>query len=404
MDKSQDENRCLIFNNFAEEKGKIWFWAVNYNALFQGSIDGGIALSVWGIEDCEETTGSLYNKVVKCGNKIIGISALADNILVYDIFDEGARLIPIPTWDWGNAHTLERGRFWDGVVYGDYVFMIGFWSAKILKFDVANENIVDVIDLYEGLDIPFESRFLSFKNTLVVDNKILIPSYVKNYIFVLNPDNMQYEKIVIEKNGSGFSDIVYDGENIWLSPRERGQFVKWNMQKSIIYLYDDYPTEVHMEDQANFTGMGYCNGKVYVFPYRADKVISIKKNEDNVVMQAENVFNCYYEGFEGVCTNKEVMKYLFVQSVEERLYSFCADSRRVLSYNTKNGLLSELKFLISDEDYLRYGLRKWEIVKEDHGSLSLFIKILADDAQKDYVNQGIKHTIGEEIYNRVERD
>lgn len=400
MNKSQDENRCLVFNNFVEEHGKIWFWATNYNTLFQSSIDGGIAARLWGEHD-DEAVGPSYSKVVKCGHKIIGIPMCTDHILVYDINTEEARLISIPIQDWGNMHTLERGRFWDGVVWDNYVFMIGYWSAKVLKFDVTNESIVDMLDLYEELDIPLERRALSFKNALVIDNKILIPNYVINCIFVLDPNNMQYEKIVVEKIGNGFSDIAYDGEDIWLSPRERGQLVRWNVQEEKISLYDNYPAEFHMEDQANIAGTGCCNGKVYVFPYKADKVFTIKKDGNDIEMYTESVFNHYYEK---LCTHNEVMKYLFVQSIGNQLYSFCTENKRVLSYNTENGLLTELKFVIADEDYLRFNLRNWGIVEEEHGSLNLFIKILADNAQWNHVNkEGIKHNIGEEIYNRVKR-
>lgn len=402
MNKNQDENRCLVFNNFAEEHGKIWFWATNYNALFQGSIDGGIALGLWGEND-KEAAGSLYSKVVKYGHKIVGIPMCTDNILVYDINTEEARFISIPEQDWGNMKALERGRFWDGVVWENYIYMIGYYSAKVLKFDVVNESIVDVIDLYEGLDIPLkEKRRLSFKNALVVDNKILIPGYVINCIFVLRPNNMQYEKIVVEKIGNGFSDITYDGEDIWLSPRERGQLVKWNMQKNEISLHDNYPAEFHMEDQANISGMEFCNGKVYVFPYKADKAFTIKKAGNDIEMYTEGAFNHYYED---LCTHNEVMKYLFVQSIGNQLYSFCTESRRVLSYNTENGLLSELKFVISDEDHLHFDMSNCGIVYEDHGSLSQFIKILADNVQWNHVNkESIQHNIGEEIYNRVKRD
>lgn len=375
MNQNNDEDKSLVFHNFIEEDGKIWFWATNYNALFQCSITGGIAANVWGLGVCEDAMGSLYSKIVKCDNKIIGIPMLTDNILVYDTSTGGARLIPIPTQDWRNSHTLERGRFWDGVVYDNYIFMIGFWSAKILKFDIVNEVIIDVIDLYEEMNIPFEKRFISFKNAVLVSSRILIPAYTRNLVFILNPMDMQYEKLVIEKCGNGFSDIVYAGEDIWLPPRERGQFVQWNIQQNKFILHDDYPTDYHMEKQANISGIEYCNGKIYVLPYRANKVISLKRTEGKVIMQTEDTFNSYYEG---LGTNNEIIKYLFAQRVGMRLYSYCTERKRVLAYDTESEQLSELRFQISDEDYLRVRLPK-QVVTEERGSLSLLIKLIVDD-------------------------
>ena len=373
MNKNQDENRCLAFYNFAEEQRKIWFWDVRFNALFQGTIDGGVAEPLWGNMNDETGMDSLYSKVMKCGHKIIGIPMCTDHILSYDLSTKVANLISVAIQDWGNKHTLKRGRFWDGVVYGDYLFMIGFWSAKVLKFDIVNEKIVDVIDLYEELKIPFEERTLSFKNALAIDGKIWIPSYVKNYIFALDPNNMKYTKIEMKKKGNGFSDIAYDGEDIWLSPRERGQFVKWNVQKNEISLYDNYPAEFHMEDQANVSVIKCCNGKVYVFPNKADKVFSIKKNADNAEMCVENAFNHYYES---LGTSNEALKYLFVQKIGEKLYSFCRESKRVLSYDTEKGTLSVLKYTISEEESLRMSLQRGNAVPEECGSLSLFIKCI----------------------------
>lgn len=401
MNENQDENRCLVFHNFVEEQGKIWFWAANFNVLFRCSIDGGIAESVWGIGYDKEAAAPMYSKLVKCGHKIIGIPMCTDHVLVYDITTEEARLISIPAQDWGNMHTLERGRFWDGVVCGDHVFMIGFWSAKVLKFDVVNESIIDVIDLYEGLDIPFERRFLSFKNALVADNKIWIPSYVTNHIFVLNPNDMQYTKAVVKKRGNGFADIAYDGKAVWLSPRERGQFVKWNIQENKIDLYENYPAGFHMADEANISCMEYCNGKVYVFPYKADKTITIEEAGNDIEMYMENAFNHYYEN---LFTHDEVMKYLFAQSIGKRLYSFCAESKRVLSYDTENGSLSEHKFLISNEDRLRIIFWKWNVAAEENNCLRLLIKLLTDSEKKDHEKkEEIEHSIGKEIYTSIKR-
>lgn len=401
MNKSQDESRCLIFNNFVEEHGKIWFWSTNFNALFHGSIDGGIAECVWVSGYDKEVAAPLYSKIVKCGHKIIGIPMFTDNILVYDITTEKAKLIPIPAQEWGNMHTLERGRFWDGVVCGNYVFMIGFWSAKVLKFDVVNESIADVIDLYEALDIPFDRRFLSFKNALAIDSKIWIPSYVTNCIFVLN-NNMQYQKIVIEKRGNGFADIAYDGEDIWLLPRSRGQFVKWNLQENKMSLYDNYPVGFHMEEEANISCIEWCNGKVYVFPYKADRAFSINKTGDNIGMHMENAFNHYYEGLP---THNEVMKYLFAQGIGKQLYSFCPESKRVLSYDTENGILSEHKFLISEEEFLHISFWKWNVIAEEHGGLGSLIKMLTNKENNGQERrEEIKHNIGEKIYTRIKRD
>lgn len=372
MNQNNDEDKSLVFHNFIEEDGKIWFWATNYNALFQCSITGGIATNVWGLGVCEDAARSLYSKIVKYDNKIIGIPMLADKILVYDTYTGDARLIPIPIQDWGSLYALERGRFWDGVVYDNYVFMTGFWSAKILKFDIVNEVVVDVIDPYKEMNIPVDNRYRSFKNAVLLNSRILIPAYTRNYVFILNPTDMQYEKLVIEKCGNGFSDIVYDGEDIWLSPIERGQFVQWNIQQNKIILHDDYPTDYHMEKHA-ISCIEYCNGKIYVLPYRANKVISLKRTEGKVIMQTEDAFNGYYEG---LGTNNEIIKYLFVQNVGMRLYSYCTESKRVLAYDTKSEQLSELRFQISDEDYLRFRLPK-QVVTEEHGSLSLFIKIIS---------------------------
>ncbi len=402
MNKSYDESRSLIFNNFVEEHGKIWFWSTNFNALFYGSIDGGIAECVWGIGYDKEATAPLYSKIVKCGYKIIGIPMFTDEILVYDISTKKAKFISIPEQNWGNMHTLERGRFWDGVVCGNFVFMIGFWSAKVLKFDVVNENIMDVIDLYEALEIPFDRRFLSLKNASVIEDKIWIPSYVTNCIFVLNPDNMQYQKTVIEKSGDGFADIAYDGEDIWLLPRNRGQFVKWNVQENKIGLYDDYPAEFHMQDEANISCIEWCNGKVYVFPYKADKVFSINKTGDNLETHVENTFNCYYEELP---THNEVMKYLFAKGIGKQLYSFCPDSKRVLSYDTEKGILSEQKFLISEEEHLYINFLKWNVIAEENGSLSILIKMLTNKHKKDRKRrQEIKHKTGRNIFNAIKRD
>jgi len=213
---------------------------------------------------------------------------------------------------------------------------------------------------------------------------------------------MQYQKIVVEKSGDGFADIAYDGEDIWLLPRNRGQFVKWNVQENKIGLYDNYPAEFHMQDEANISCIAWCNGKVYVFPYKADKVFSINKTSNNIETQVENAINHYYENLP---THNEVMKYLFAKCIGKQLCSFCPESKRVLFYDTEKGVLSEHKFLVSEEESLYINFLKWNVIAEENGSLDILTKLLNNKMKKDQErSQEVKHKIGKKIFVRIKRD
>lgn len=393
---NQRKDRRIIFRNFIEIDGNIWFWGANYHALFYCPMDGGTAVKAYGVKRQSYTKEPLYGEVVRYNEKVIGVPFFANDIMIYNIHTKQANFVKIPIQNWENQLAETVGKFRDIAVYGKYLYLVGLCSSKVFKFDMEDEKIIDSVDLYQNMNIPFESRGVCFKWVLLYQNRLIIPSRAFNQIFVLNADDMSFGRYCIERQGVGFAAIAEGEENIWLAPYTKGEFVKISKRDGKYELVNHYPKDYNLTDSAGISCMAYCNGKIWVMPHKANKIISIRVEGKKSDIQIED-FSPYYVKAD---IHNEIVKYLFVQQKETILYCFCMESKTLLAYDTENHILNEFEYCISDYDFVEGHVENNICMREKDKEFEDFLKVIADWKNKTRENRS-RISNGNQIYSSV---
>ena len=139
-------NSTFYIHNFIQYNGVKWGWDIFHNILLKMNDSYEADVARINCYEKRRCFGSLYGKVIKYQDKLIGVPMQADDILVYDLNLNVDRYIPMPSGVFLESNA-GRGKFWDALIDGKHAYFIGYWSKKILKFDLDREEIVKILDI-----------------------------------------------------------------------------------------------------------------------------------------------------------------------------------------------------------------------------------------------------------------
>lgn len=390
-------NKRLKFQNFVEDVGNaIVFYSEQYCSLFRCHRYGGVAELLYTIPIKESTR--LYGKVYRYKEKIICIPQCAENILIYELNSREVRFIDLGVYNWGNHYAEEGGKFLSGVIYEKYLFMIGYWSTCILKFDIEQEEIVNYINLSEDLNISIDKRRVCFKNVVLYRGNIILPAYGSNQLFIINPNTMNYQNLDISNNKGGFSDIAVASNDIWLAPKCQEAFLRLGDSMNVVEVIENFPSDYRRKERANISGLIEWKDSIYAMPYMANKILEITRGDECSNVRIEGEMNDYYTS---LGTEKELMKFGFVQISNRELFVYCNETNEILVKRDKSKM-EICRYLLSQKDGERWLLKKagsTDIIIETEGDLQLLISGLKDYKVSD--GQEIIDEAGHYIYDKI---
>lgn len=386
-------SRRLKFQNFIEDgENKIIFYCEEYKSLFRSDRCGGTAELLYKIPI---EGNSLYGKIYRYKDKVLCVPQCAADILIYNLNTKEEKFVRIEMDTWGNRHAEERGRFLSGILYGKYLFLIGYWSTWVLRLDIELEKITGCVNLSEALSIPVCNRTVCFKNAVLYHGKIMMPAYGANLIFMIDPESMEYWKKEIPDNKGGFSDIAVTSQGIFLSPKLEGKFLRLDDSMNIVKAIEDLPMDFKWGENANFTGLIEWKDSLYAVPYKASHIIEITQNGKQNKAIIEKEINRY---FALLGTEREIMKYEFVQISNDELFIYCNESREVIVKRNREGFRTCSYFLPKEleTEILLHGATNGGI-SEKQGELELFISGM--QCYKENTDRlGKTDDIGKQIY------
>lgn len=211
---------------------KIWFCLSDYKSLVSMDIRSKknkvYTIQSEGKYDDKRAFGS----VKEMGNKIYLLPYYAREIMCFDIETEKFQEIKI------DAGNIERGKaFLLGTgVYQNYLFATGVDVPVILRLNTL-DNHIDYITGWqqEAEKYIFNSDIFFRKQCVVVDNRLFVPFCNANAVLEIDCITL---KTVIHSMGlekQGYSGLLSEGKLLWLSPRNGGNVVKWDIEAKKIY-------------------------------------------------------------------------------------------------------------------------------------------------------------------------
>lgn len=355
----------VIYQNSVVIDDWQWFWSENCDALYKRNLTTGEIQRIGGYECYKKAA---YTKLVYYEKKLIALPNASDKIMIYDMEKREFRYAGIGIPEMEETDTNSE-KFYGKVVKGNWLFMIGCKTAHILKFDMAVEQTVGYVDLYQKLS-PKKEGIGYLREGVVYNEQILIPALYDNYIFELNSDSLQYSIKELNKAGKGFSTICEIENQIWLFPFDEGEIVQWNIENDSIIKHSISGLADFRKGSRNFLSTHFIDNKLWIIPRAANKILMFDymKNE----FSNKNMVNSYFEN------SGTELAGISADTVGENIVFLPTMSEKIIIFNTRKDEIRILDNEMPDDDFLHM---LWErdgkfTVSEREIQLDSYIKFL----------------------------
>lgn len=345
-------NQKVLFENFVETYDYIWFWCARYDALFRCRKNEILAerIAIPLNKNNGEFSCTSYSKIFLYQNKIVCTPRMANEILVYDIQKQESRYIDIGVDAWSES-ALKYGKFYEAVVKEKYVYFIGCWSPFLLKFNMEEECVEEIINLYEKFPESQNKNNHYFLSCAFLGDILLIPACEHNMVFEVNVSQMKYCINKIEKVKKGFSSICINNDDVWLAPRWSQPIVCWDYKTKDVKCFNEYPENFNISSNL---GLGYITkvkNTILLFPALANRTLLLHLK--NGKMDFEKNLNDYYDtSLDG----KEYIgqKYIFIENKNNIIYIFSRFNRELITYSLEKGIINKKSYVVSEVLYNNY--------------------------------------------------
>lgn len=279
----------LAFENLVEAQGNFWFTSYDFNALFKMDMQTWKAEFV-GVFTDENPNGSrLYSCITSHEGKLYFAPLSAKEIAKYDPEQGSFEKISLREPQ-GNI----KSKYWPGfkfstaVQYKNYVFFVPCSYPAIVRLDTSTDQLdyfSDWLDELERLTTDFNDVYFWHK-AVVIGSSLITAACNSNAVLVFDMETGASTVREIGDKANRFSDICYDGSDFWLSPRNEGPIVKWNMESNKWVEFGEFP-EGYVSGKLSFNDIIYLDGYVWLFPYRANKALKVGIQDGKIVVAEE---------------------------------------------------------------------------------------------------------------------
>lgn len=305
----------------------IWFTQRHFNALFRMDKDNWCpeCLGMFPGESAYTETfhATLYQESCKNSDSIYFSPFFSNEIACYSIVEKVFKKIPLKQ----QANAAIKENLLGAVAYGDAVYFTPFGYPAIVRLDVKTEELTyysDWVAQLQGLEGYQADAFFLFP--LVHGSSIYLAACGANAVVQFNMETQKSTVHVVGKAGYRYGGICFDGNNIWLSPRQYTYtpIVKWNPDTGET---EELVLPAEKEKNNYFLSIVYCKGYVWLLPHFANNAykIDIYTNEMSIA-----------EEFAMVLENNETlphMKYWFAQVFGDSIYTYNEHKNTLVCYN-----------------------------------------------------------------------
>lgn len=375
-EEAELEDRKLCFKNVVQQNGRLWFWEERYNGLFNCEFDKKYAVKVSLKRKQDLLKGSLYSKVILYRDKIIGIPYMADNILIYEIDSQRERYIQIDG----------IYKFAEYVINEKYVFLLGYGSSVILKFDMDQEMVTGYIDVYTGNKNERGRTF--FESGFIYKDKLLVPDYWEYDVYEIDVNTMHFTKYKIRMADDMCPNICIDKrkDEIYFPPDNMKTVVMWNRESENRELYL-FPSCGKKEEVLIF------NLKDYIFYVQKFSITRSLESYYKNKNQKDRLFELFF--YSQVCNE-------FIYILDE--------TKKLFIYYPKEDIQKEKVIYLSRNDYIEYmklqlpiDIDKYQVVYEKFYSVAELVQYVKNEFPNRNVKNKDINPIGGRILKTLEQ-
>ncbi len=242
-------------------EGKLYCIAGDFNLLFSIDTKDGTVELIDTVPQTNLLSPFSRGHIVIHNNKLIIPPDKSGKIWIYNLLSKRWSNIPVE-----KRNTLYgSGVFFQAYIYDNNLFLIGGDYPAILCLNPENqtcdyieEPYQDITDRHHDIDFSyFRLQGVSLKNTLY------LASCLDNYVLKFDMQTKKHQWIKVGDDSYVYSEITWDGNNFWLSPRINSDIVKWDGKDKTKIL----PMPDKLRSCLNlYTWTAGCDGDHVIFP------------------------------------------------------------------------------------------------------------------------------------------
>ena len=306
-------------------ENNIWFSATNYNGLYQYNLGNGITKRIGDFPNEDLWQGGLYHNVCLYQHSLVFIPHQGRWLSIYDIDKKIFKQVEMPNYRLAQD---DVGKFLEGVVYQDKVYVVGYRFPGIIKVDL---NTYETEIVYEVHENPGNDGVYSvyFGAQAAVDGNLLyIPCLYHNSVLIFDMNHDEAIQVEIGEDFSRYIRIVRDDSKFYLVTKDTSHLVVWDKNTSNWY-------EIELNFRKNYVDALICCNEEYIWVISpvSGEIYRIEKVDYKVhYIDLSRVLNIDYaiEYKDGICFidyNTGNWYYLNSQDVVFDLQTKIMDSR-----------------------------------------------------------------------------
>lgn len=243
------------------QEGKLYCLAGDFNLLFSIDTKDGAVELIDSVPQTNLLSTFSRGRIMFHDSKLIIPPDKTGKIWIYDLLLKCWNNIPIK-----KRNTLYgSGVFFQAYIYDNNLFLIGGDYPAILCLNLTNqtcdyieEPYQDIIDRHPDIDFSY----FRLQGVALKDN-LYLASSLDNYVLKFDMQTKKHQWIKVGDDTYVYSEITWDGNDFWLSPRINCDIVKWDGKDKTKIL----PMPPELKPSLNLYAWSACyDGDHVIFP------------------------------------------------------------------------------------------------------------------------------------------
>lgn len=327
------------FTKICEADGKLYFFALGMNGLFNLNPDTGEARLLSSVPDEYPFAEALYRDMQYFEGKLYGIPFSASGIAIYDLAEEKMKVVKT------EALPEASEKFISSFVYKRKIYMIPFMDNSIWTFDTDTGGTECISNL-----TGYQDAIL--KKAVILHDTAYFVCFNYNFVFSYNLLDGERKYYFPKKSREGFRDLFYDGNWLWLLPVVGGSLTAMEIGTGIFKTFEiikDAHTpcfSMMIKDKNCLLLLPSAAGQFASFDIDSGNVELIKLKQEYIKESGLNFsYGFSFGGRNFGLSNKRRSLVILDENQEENPIYFCnAEALKISPEDIKGHLIKEQPF------------------------------------------------------------
>ncbi|MCR5356774.1 MAG: hypothetical protein K6E63_05145 [Lachnospiraceae bacterium] len=318
-----------LAKGYVDEDDLLWFCPLKFNSLFSYNLVTGETLWRGFIPDEPRWHMTLYRDCIKYKDRLYMIPYNANGIAVYSFTDGEFEKIKI------NDFGVKTEKISGTVIYGNKLFLFGEKIPCILILDCDTGKLTYFDKLHKELDkiAKLDVSFYFTCTAVSQGNLCYLTATKLNALVIFNMDDNSYKITKLGDSKGIYNNLLKKDDFLFLIPGNHRKFAVWDIKNNKLR-----ETEKEINKPSQYYSCYYHEGSFYALPNRADSIVGIKVDGDEVSFKEKKIDDYYDIRFCGdPDTEIDFCKFRSVYEDGSRILYFCLLNRELYILDKSSG-------------------------------------------------------------------